>query len=39
MGRIILVELETYRMLALLGLPVIRTYGRELSQVETSATS
>lgn len=37
MGRIILrlVELETYRMLALLGLPVIRTYGRELSQVET----
>ena len=37
MGRVILrmVELETYRMLALLGLPVIRQYGAEVSGIET----
>ncbi len=36
MGRIVLrlIELETYRMLALLGLPVIRKYGHELSEIE-----
>ncbi|XDZ65773.1 DUF3422 family protein [Alphaproteobacteria bacterium LSUCC0684] len=36
MGRIVqrLVELETYRMLALLGLPLVRDYSPELGQVE-----
>lgn len=36
MGRIVqrLVEMETYRMLALLGLPMIRDHSAELSQIE-----
>ena len=41
MGRVVqrMVELETYRMLALLGLPLVRSVSSELSMIETELQS